>query len=147
MFGLQLPLTRKLWVTLFETLQIKLEVKYFIKKSSCVFLCVSFITASLSSCVCLLLCLYDAAWCCRWLYNSTPSLPLLPGPLWLGVVAPDRALSVGWVELAAYFCWNELFEWAEWLKIEMFFTIKPYFHLNCVLMLDWIVWNRTVFRH
>ena len=37
MFGPQLPLTRKLWVTLFETLQIKWEVKYFIKKSSCVF--------------------------------------------------------------------------------------------------------------
>ena len=70
MFGLQLPLTRKLWVTLFETLQIKWEVKYFIKKSSCVFLCASFITASLSSCVCLLLCHYDAAWCCRWLYNT-----------------------------------------------------------------------------
>ena len=27
--------------------------------------------------------------------RSTPSLPLLPGPLWLGVVAPDRALSMG----------------------------------------------------
>ena len=26
---------------------------------------------------------------------STPSLPLFPGPLWLGVVAPDRALSMG----------------------------------------------------
>ena len=37
MFGPQLPLTRKLWVTVFKTLQIKWEVKYFIKKSSCVF--------------------------------------------------------------------------------------------------------------
>ena len=27
--------------------------------------------------------------------RSTPSLPLLPGPLWLGVVASDRALSMG----------------------------------------------------
>ena len=27
--------------------------------------------------------------------QSTPSLPLLPGPLWPGVVAPDRALSMG----------------------------------------------------
>ena len=26
---------------------------------------------------------------------STPSLPLLPGPLWLRVVAPDRALLKG----------------------------------------------------
>ena len=27
-----------------------------------------------------------------WGMRSTPSLPLLPGPLWPGVVAPDRAL-------------------------------------------------------
>ena len=30
-----------------------------------------------------------------WGIQSTPSLLLLPGPLWLGVVAPDRALSMG----------------------------------------------------
>ena len=40
-------------------------------------------------------------------------IPLLPGPLWPGVVAPDRVLSMGQIEL------------------------------NC--MLNWIVWNRTVF--
>ena len=62
MFGLQLSLTRKLWVTLFETLQIKWKVKYFMKKSSCVFPCASFIPATLLSCVYLLLCRYDAAW-------------------------------------------------------------------------------------
>ena len=27
--------------------------------------------------------------------RSTPSLPLLPGPLWFGMVALDRALSMG----------------------------------------------------
>ena len=27
--------------------------------------------------------------------RSTPSLPLLPGPLWPGMVAPDRVLSMG----------------------------------------------------
>ena len=32
-------------------------------------------------------------------------------------------------------------------KIEMFLTIKLYLHLNCMLMLNWIIWNRTVFRH
>ena len=26
----------------------------------------------------------------------------------------------------------------------MFFTIKLYLNLNCVLMLNWIVWNRTI---
>ena len=30
-----------------------------------------------------------------WGMQSTPSLTLLPGPLWPGVVAPDRALSMG----------------------------------------------------
>ena len=30
-----------------------------------------------------------------WLMRSTTSLPLLPGPLWPGVVAPDWALSMG----------------------------------------------------
>ena len=34
-----------------------------------------------------------------WGVRSTPSLPLLPGPLWPGVVAPDGVLSVGWIEL------------------------------------------------
>ena len=41
--------------------------------------------------------------------QSTPSMPSLPGPLWPGVVAPDRVLSMGQIEL------------------------------NCVLMLNWIV--------
>ena len=30
-----------------------------------------------------------------WGIRSTPLLPLLPGQLWPGVVAPDRALSMG----------------------------------------------------
>ena len=30
-----------------------------------------------------------------WGMLSTPLLPSLPGPLWLGLVAPDRALSMG----------------------------------------------------
>ena len=34
-----------------------------------------------------------------WEIQSTPSLPLLPGPLWPGVVAPDRILSMGQIEL------------------------------------------------
>ena len=50
-----------------------------------------------------------------WEMQSTPSLPSLSGPLWPKVVAPDRALSMGQIEL------------------------------NCVLILDWIAWNRTVF--
>ena len=49
--------------------------------------------------------------------RSTPSLPSLAGPLWLGVVAPDRALSMGQIELI------------------------------CILMLNWILWNRTAYMY
>ena len=34
-----------------------------------------------------------------WGMRSTPSLPSLPGPFWPGVVAPDRVLSMGQIEL------------------------------------------------
>ena len=49
-----------------------------------------------------------------WEMQSTPSLPLLPGPLWPRVVVPDKILSVGLIEL------------------------------NCILMQNWIIWNRTI---
>ena len=39
-----------------------------------------------------------------WGMRSTPSLPLLPDPLWPGVVAPDRVLSMDQIELTAYLC-------------------------------------------
>ena len=39
-----------------------------------------------------------------WGMWSTPSSPLLPGPLWPGVVAPDRTLSMGKIELTGYLC-------------------------------------------
>ena len=34
-----------------------------------------------------------------WGIHSTPFLPLFPGPLWSGVVTPDRLLSLGQIEL------------------------------------------------
>ena len=46
--------------------------------------------------------------------QNTSTLPSLPCQLWPRVAALDRVLSVGQIEL------------------------------NCVLMLNWIVWNRTV---
>ena len=49
-----------------------------------------------------------------WGMQSTTPLPSLPVPLGPGVVAPDRVLSMGQIGL------------------------------NCVLMLNWITWNRTV---
>ena len=44
-------------------------------------------------------------------------LPSVPGPLWPRVVVPDMVLSMVQIEL------------------------------NCVLMLNWIVWNRTVYMY
>ena len=52
-----------------------------------------------------------------WGMWSTLSLPLLPSPLWHGVVGPDMVLFMGQIEL------------------------------NWVLMLNWIVWNRTVYMY
>ena len=49
-----------------------------------------------------------------WGMGSAPSLSLLPGSLRPGVVAPDRVLSMGQIEL------------------------------NCVFMQNWIIWNRCV---
>ena len=34
-----------------------------------------------------------------WGIRSTPSLPLFPGSLWPGVVAPDRVLFMGQIDL------------------------------------------------
>ena len=34
-----------------------------------------------------------------WGMWSTPSLSLLPGPLWPGLIAPDKVLSMGQIEL------------------------------------------------
>ena len=53
---------------------------------------------------------------------STLSLPLLPAPLWPGVVEPDRVLTIGQIELFGHLncvqtsdvCYIEL------LEIEMF---------------------------
>ena len=43
---------------------------------------------------------------------STPSLPLLPGPLWLGVEVPVRVLSVSWIGLFE----NHLYSIRQWAK-------------------------------
>ena len=42
--------------------------------------------------------------------QSTPLLPSLHDPLWPGVVAPDRDLSLGQIELNCVITWN----WIVW---------------------------------
>ena len=53
-----------------------------------------------------------------WGMQSIPLLPLLPGPLWPGVVAPDGILSMGETEL--YYGFESLL----------------FLHFNCELMLN-----------
>ena len=50
-----------------------------------------------------------------WGMQNTPLLPLLLGPFWSGVVTPYRFLSMDQIGL------------------------------NSVFMINWIVWNRTVY--
>ena len=57
-----------------------------------------------------------------WGMWSTSSLPSLPGPLWPGVVAPDRALSMGQIEL------NRGFE----SLLFVVFKLRIYTQLNCL---------------
>ena len=62
--------------------------------------------------------------------QSTPSLPMLPGPLWprARVVAPDKGPIYGLNRTKYWF-----------LKFTVFCI------LNCTFMLNWFVWNRTMY--
>ena len=76
----------------------------------------------------------------------TSSLPLLPGPLWHGMVAPDRVLSMDQIELK----WVFMLNWIVLNKTVFTFKLHTYAKLNClkwncVCMLNWIAWNRNVF--
>ena len=68
-----------------------------------------------------------------WGMRSTPSLPLLPGPHWPRVVAPHMVLSMGQIELNCVLILN----WITWNRL--------FWYLIYILMLNWIVWTRTVF--
>ena len=64
-----------------------------------------------------------------WGMVNIPLLTSLPGPLWSGVVALDRVLSMGQIELNCVLMLN----WIAWNR--------TFWHLNCALMLNWSVWN------
>ena len=52
--------------------------------------------------------------------SSTSSLPLLPGPLWLGVVVPVRILSMSQIELFNnYYAWNHLTVYEDNIDIKL----------------------------
>ena len=67
-----------------------------------------------------------------WRMWSTPSLPSLPGPLWPVVVAPDRALPMGQIELNCFCMLN-------WIVLN-----RAVFDIETVPALNWIAWNRNV---
>ena len=64
-----------------------------------------------------------------WAIVSIHSLLSLPGPFWLGVVAPHRVISTGWIEL------NCTYAKPNFWKKKCFLTLK--------LCTNWIVWNKT----
>ena len=71
---------------------------------------------------------------------DTPSLPMLPDPLWLGVASPDRVLSMGQIELNRVLMLN----WIVWRELFLHLTVCKQ---KTVLMLNWIIWNGTVYMY
>ena len=59
--------------------------------------------------------------------RSTSLLPSLPGPLWPGVVAPDRVLRLGQIELNFVFTLN----WIAWNRTVLTFKLGTYAKMDC----------------
>ena len=81
-----------------------------------------------------------------WGMRSTPSLPLLQGPLWPGMVASDKGPICGLNRTNGILMLNWIV-WLNWIAWNRNVFDKPYLHLNRVLMLNWIIWNGTLFWH
>ena len=73
-----------------------------------------------------------------WVMRSTLSLPLLLGPLWTELLAPDRVLSMGQIELNCMLILN----WIVWNRTFWHLTV-----CKLKIILNWIVWNRTVYMY
>ena len=63
-----------------------------------------------------------------WGMQSTPSLSSLPGPPWPGVVAPDRALSMGQIELKYVLMLNG----TAWNRTVFTWKLRTYAKMNCL---------------
>ena len=61
----------------------------------------------------------------------TPSLPSLPGPLCLSVIALDRVISIDQIELYVYLCQTELLEMKLIIYIKMDLALNNLQRLNC----------------
>ena len=76
-----------------------------------------------------------------WECGVPSSFPSLPGPLWPGVVAPDRVLSMGQIELNCVLMLNGIV----WNRTLLTFN-RTVLTLNClstktILLVNWIIWN------
>ena len=60
--------------------------------------------------------------------QTTPSLPSLSGLLWPGVVAPDRVLSMDQIEQKCVLMLN----WITWNRTVLIFKLRTYAKLNCL---------------
>ena len=63
-----------------------------------------------------------------WEMQSSLSLPSLPGSLWLGVVAPDRVLTMGQIELNCVLMLSLI----TGNGIVLIFNMCTYVKLNCL---------------
>ena len=63
-----------------------------------------------------------------WEMRSTPSLLSLPGLLWPGVVTPNRVLSMDQIELNCVLVLN----WITWNRAVLTFKLRTYAKLNCL---------------
>ena len=78
-----------------------------------------------------------------WRMQTTPSLPSLPGPFWPQVVVPDKVLSISQIELSCLLLLN----WIVWNR-ELFLTFKlcTYAKLNCLKGHCFFMLNRIVWN-
>ena len=74
-----------------------------------------------------------------WGMQSKPLLPSLPGPLWPRVIAPDKVLSMGQRELNCLL----MLIWIGWNRTV--FGVSTIITVNWIVWINWIAWNRNVF--
>ena len=63
-----------------------------------------------------------------WGWVQSTLLPSFPGPLWPGVVASDKVLSMGQIELNSVLTLN----WIVWNRTVLTFKLRSYAKLNCL---------------
>ena len=72
-----------------------------------------------------------------WGMRRIPSLPSVPGLIWPEVVPPDKVLSMAQIKLYCVLMLN----WIVWNRTVLTFNCM---WTKTILILNWIVWNGTV---